>query len=160
MMKVHKCFRMKKEHKICWLMSLMFAWPRYLPRALPAVPIFKILISPKYEPALSDAITVLPLSPTTCKRPRFTMYISLPTSPIQHVHDIKCNMSSSAITSYLPFRHIKSPGEKSTGLNLNTSSHKKPASVFWKISTRLSVSKWTFIAISACNVNETEWGRR
>ena len=61
----------------------MFAWPRYLPRALPAVPIFSILISPKYEPALSDAMTVLPLSPTTCKRPRFTMYISLPTSPVR-----------------------------------------------------------------------------
>lgn len=58
-----------------------FAWPRYLPSALPAVPIFNILISPKYEPALSDAMTVFPLSPTTCSRPRFTMYISLPTSP-------------------------------------------------------------------------------
>lgn len=58
-----------------------FAWPRYLPRALPAVPIFNILISPKYEPALSDAMTVFPLSATTCSRPLFTMYISLPTSP-------------------------------------------------------------------------------
>lgn len=58
-----------------------FAWPRYLPSALPAVPIFSILISPKYEPALSDAITVFPLSPTTWSRPRFTMYISFPTSP-------------------------------------------------------------------------------
>lgn len=58
-----------------------FAWPRYLPRALPACPMFSILISPKYEPAFNDAITLFPLSPTTCSRPRFTMYISLPTSP-------------------------------------------------------------------------------
>ncbi|XP_046810114.1 cyclic nucleotide-gated cation channel alpha-3 [Lucilia cuprina] len=33
------------------------------------------------EPAFNEAITVLPLSATTCKRPRLTMYISLPTSP-------------------------------------------------------------------------------
>lgn len=49
----------------------------------------------------------------------------------------------------LPFLQMKSPGEKTTGRSLNTSSHKKPASVFWKISTRFNVSKWTFIAISA-----------
>lgn len=57
-------------------------WMLYLPRCLPAVPIFKMEISPKYEPALSVARTVRPLSATTCRRPRFTMYISLPTSPV------------------------------------------------------------------------------
>lgn len=61
--------------------SCFFAWLRYLPSALPAVPILSILISPKYEPALREAITVLPLSATTCSRPRLTIYISLPTSP-------------------------------------------------------------------------------
>lgn len=75
------------ERFICWLLS-MFAWPRYLPRALPAVPMFSILISPKYEPALSDAITVFPLSPTTCSRPRFTMYISFPTSPAKETFQL------------------------------------------------------------------------
>lgn len=50
----------------------------------------------------------------------------------------------------LPFRQIKSPGENTTGRNRSTSSHRKPASVFWNISTRFKVSKWTFIAISAC----------
>lgn len=54
---------------------------------------------------------------------------------------------------------MKSPGEKTTGRNRNTSSHRNPASVFWNISTRFKVSKWTFIAISACNCNETKWNK-
>lgn len=59
----------------------------------------------------------------------------------------KCNVNG---MKTLPFRQIKSPGENTTGRNRSTSSHRKPASVFWNISTRFKVSKWTFIAISAC----------
>lgn len=57
----------------------------------------------------------------------------------------------------LPFLQIKSPGEKTTGRSRNTNSHRKPASVFWKISTRFKVSKWTFIAISAWNILKMKW---
>ena len=48
---------------------------------LPAVPMFKIDISPKYDPALRVARIVLPSSATTSSRPRAQMYISFPTSP-------------------------------------------------------------------------------
>ncbi len=65
-------------------------------------------------PAFNVAKTVLLLSAITCNLPRLTIYISLPTSP---------------------FRQIKSPGENKTGLRRKTNSFKKPASVFWNIST-------------------------
>jgi hypothetical protein len=86
-----------------------FAWPRYLPSALPAVPIFNILISPKYEPALSTAITIFPLSPTTCSRPRFTMYISFPTSPEMRRPREKISLADFhrlIEIKYVPFRQM------------------------------------------------------
>jgi hypothetical protein len=60
-----------------------------------------------------------------------------------------------ACSIYLPFLQMKSPGEKSTGRRRSTSSHKKPASVFWKISTRFKVSRCTLMAISAFSLSET-----
>lgn len=60
----------------------------------------------------------------------------------------------------LPFLQIKSPGEKTTGRSRNTNSHRKPASVFWNISTRFKVSKWTFIAISAWKCSKWKWKKR
>ena len=54
---------------------------RILKDYLPAVPMFKMEISPKYEPAFKVAKTVLPSSTTTSKRPLAQIYISLPTSP-------------------------------------------------------------------------------
>lgn len=59
-----------------------------------------------------------------------------------------------ACSIYLPFLQMKSPGEKSTGRRRSTSSHKKPASVFWKISTRFKVSRCTLMAISAFSLSE------
>lgn len=61
----------------------------------------------------------------------------------------------SVLHIYLPFLQMKSPGEKSTGRRRSTSSHKKPASVFWKISTRFKVSRCTLMAISAFSLSET-----
>ena len=49
---------------------------------LPAVPIFNIEISPKYDPDFRVANTVLPASSaTTSNRPLVQIYISFPTSP-------------------------------------------------------------------------------
>ena len=42
------------------------------------------------------------------------------------------------------------------GFNLRTSSQRKPASVFWKISTLLRVSRWTWIAISPFSLSIKE----
>lgn len=55
-----------------------------------------------------------------------------------------------------PFLQMKSPGEKSTGLRRRTSSQRNPASVFWKISTRFKVSRWTLIAISAFSLSKKQ----
>ena len=49
--------------------------------SLPAVPMLRMEISPKYDPALRVARIVFPSSATTSKRPRAQMYISFPTSP-------------------------------------------------------------------------------
>lgn len=53
----------------------------------------------------------------------------------------------------LPFLQMQSPGEKRTGRSRRTSSQRKPASVFWNISTLFRVSRWTLIAISAFSLS-------
>lgn len=93
------------------------------------------------EPAFNVARTVLLLSAITWSFPRLTIYISRPTSP---------------------FRQMKSPGEKRTGFSRRTSSLRKPASVFWKISTwnERKLRSWrlkiVFLRVSMCP-NEHEW---
>ena len=58
------------------------------------------------------------------------------------------------LMSLLPFLQIYSPGLKRMGLSLRTSSQRNPASVFWNISTLLSVLRWTWIAISPFNLSK------
>ena len=54
---------------------------QYILAISPAVPMLRIEISPKYEPAFRVARIVFPSSATTSKRPLAQMYISFPTSP-------------------------------------------------------------------------------